>query len=138
MWDLIRRLVWFAIVASAFSYVVLLVLGSIVYAQAARLYAPVLIRDELRVGVHHLSGIIMVPSRCDQLSLHTEQVSTTTYFLVFTTWHEPSVNCDNEEEVPRSFREVVFAPSTGVRFIASLDGRPFPVVTIPIVRGREL
>lgn len=137
MWDLVRRLVWFAVVASTFSYAVLLVAGSIVHAQAARLNAPILIRDELGVGVHHLSGMVMVPSRCEQLSVHTEALSTTTYSLIFTTWHEPSVTCE-DGEIPRSFREVVFAPSAGVQFVASLDGRPFPVAVMPVVRGREL
>ena len=132
MVDLIRRLAWFAIVATAFSYMLLLVAGSAVHAQAARVYDPVIVRDELDPGIHHLSGMIMVPSRCDELSVHTEALSTTTYALRFTTWREPSVSCENEE-VPRAFREVLFAPAVGVTFIASLDGRVFSVVVIPVV-----
>lgn len=136
MWDLARRLAWFAIVASAFSYAALLVLGSIVNAQASGLRDPVVIRDDLGVGIHRLSGMVMVPSRCDQVSLRTEALSTSTYSLAFTTWRDPSVACGGGA-VPRAFRQVVFAPSAGVHFLASLDGRSFPIVVIPILRGRE-
>lgn len=135
MLDMLRRLVWFGIVSTTFAYAFLLIAGSVVSAQAARLYDPVILRDELSPGAHHLSGMVMVPSRCDQLTLHTEMLSTTTYALLFTTWREPSVTCE-EEEVPRAFREVVFAPAANVRFVASLDGKPFSVVVIPVLPAR--
>ncbi len=130
--DLIRRLAWFAVVASISSYAVLLVAGSFVHARAARAYDPVVIRDELGVGVHHLSGMVVVPFNCDQLSMHVEKNSTTTYALEFKTWRDPAVPCDIPD-VPRAFREVLFAPSAGIHIQASIDGRSFPVALIPIV-----
>lgn len=135
MFDMIRRLVWFGIVASAFSYAGLLMMGSFVSAHAAQAYEPTLIRDDISAGAHHLSGMIMVPSSCDQLSVRGEQVSDTTYVLRFTTWREPSVACD-VEEVPRAFRTVVFAPATGVEFIATLDDRPISIATIVSLAAR--
>lgn len=133
MLDLVRRLAWFAVVASISSYAVLLVVGSFVHARAARAYDPVVIRDELGVGVHHLSGMVVVPSNCDQLSVHVEKYSTTTYSLEFKTWRDPSVPCD-VPDVPRAFREILFAPSTGIHVNASIDGRSFPVALISIVK----
>lgn len=135
MIDLIGRLLWFGIVSAAFSYVFFLTMGNFVHQKAAGTYDPVLVRDELSPGSHHLAGMIMVPSPCDELSMHTEQISTTTYALLFKTWREPTVTC-NDEEVPRSFREVVFAPALGVRFIASLNGSAFPVAVLPVTPDR--
>ncbi len=137
MWDIVRRLLWFAIVASAFAYVLFLIIGSVVSAQAARVYDPVIVRDELSPGAHHLSGMIMVGTRCDELSVHTEQLSATDYSLDFTTWREPSVDCGNEE-IPRAFREVLFAPAAGVQFTATLDGQAFPLVVIPVIQGKNV
>lgn len=136
MFDILRRLIWFGVVAAAFSYAGLLVMGSFVSAQAAQAYEPTLIRDDISAGSHHLSGMIMVPSSCDQLSVRSEQVSDTTYILRFTTWREPSVVCDTEE-VPRAFRTVVFAPATGVAFIATLDDRPISIATIVSLASRN-
>lgn len=136
MVDMVRRLVWFGVVSTAFAYVFFLVIGSIVHAQAARAYDPVLVRDEVGPGIHRLSGMVMVPSRCDQLSVHTDALSSTTYTLRFTTWREPSVTCE-DEEIPRAFREVVFAPAAGVQFIATLNGRSLSVAVVPVVKRSE-
>lgn len=131
MFDLIRRLVWFALAASTLSYAGLLFAGNFVSAQAARAYDPTLVRDEIELGAHHLSGMVMVPATCDELSMRIEQVDTFTYALRFSTWREPSVPC-TEEETPRAFREVLFAPSAGIHIIATLDERALPIAIIPI------
>ncbi len=129
MFDMVRRLLWFGIVAAAFSYAGLLVTGRFVSAQAAQAYEPTLVRDDVSAGAHHLSGMLMVPSDCDQLSVRVEQIADTAYALRFTTWREPSVAC-GDEEVPRAFRTLVFAPAAGVEFTATLDERPISIATI--------
>lgn len=135
MGAIISRMLWFFVVASAIAYAVYLVAGTIVHAQESRENQPVIIRDELGPGIHHLSGMIMVPSPCDQLSIRTEEVADYTYELIFRTWREPSVDCTNEQ-VPRYFRTILMAPSTGVTFTATFDGTGFPVIVVPVIASR--
>ena len=90
------RMLWFLVVASFVAYAVYLVAGNIVNAQASGEGIPVIVRDELGRGVHHLSGMVMVPSPCDQLSVRVEPSSDTMFVLLFRTWREPSVDCAAE------------------------------------------
>ena len=129
------RMLWFLVVASFVAYAVYLVAGNIVNAQASGEGIPVIVRDELGRGVHHLSGMVMVPSPCDQLSVRVEPSSDTTFVLLFRTWREPSVDCA-ADETPRYFRAILFAPSTGVGFTATLDGIGFPIVVLPALPAR--
>ncbi|OGG56977.1 hypothetical protein A3D71_01200 [Candidatus Kaiserbacteria bacterium RIFCSPHIGHO2_02_FULL_55_20] len=135
MGAIISRMLWFFVVASAVAYAVYLVAGTMVHAQESRENQAVIIRDELGPGVHHLSGMIVVPSSCDQLSVRTEEITDYTYELIFRTWREPSVDCTNEE-VPRYFRTILIAPATGVTFTASFDATGFPVIVVPIIASR--
>ena len=123
-------MVWFFVVATAISYATYITAGSIVSAQASGVYEPIMVRDVLGPGSHHLSGMVMVPTPCHELTLRTEALSATTYELLFRTWHEPSVKCD-AEKMPRPFRAVLFAPATGVEFVATLDGKSLPVQVLP-------
>lgn len=132
MGDLLSRLAWFAIVTVAISYAAFLFSGSIISAQLSGINNPVVIRDELGPNSHHLYGMVMVPTPCDELFVRTETVSTSTYELLFETWREPSVTCA-EEETPRSFRAVLFAPAAGVNFLATLDGTDLPVAVLPTI-----
>ncbi len=136
MADLLRRLVWFFVVAGAISYAVFLVAGNAIQTQALGNSKVVLIRDALKVGEHHLSGMVMVPSTCKQLSVRTEQVAQMLIHLRFTTWDEPSVGCKTED-TPRSFRAVVFAPSVGVEFIGTLDDEPLQLAVTPTTEYRH-
>jgi hypothetical protein len=127
--DIVRRLVWFGIVASAASFAIFFVLGNFVVASAQN-GGPVLVRDALMPGVHHLSGMILLPLSCDELTVQTQEVSSATYLLAFQSWQDPSVPCSTTP-TPREFDTVVFAPSVGVGFSATLDGTAFPVTVLP-------
>lgn len=135
MSEMISRVLWFAVVAVTLSYAVYLVVGSVLNARGSGAYESVVIRDELGPGSHNLSGMVMVPTPCHQLSMRTEALSTSTYMLLFRTWREPSVYCA-ATEVPRYFRAVLFAPSTGVEFGATLDDRGLPIIVVPTISGR--
>ena len=124
-------MLWFIVVACVVAYCTYLVAGSIVNAQASSEYQPILVRDELGAGVHHLSGMIMVPTPCHELILRTEKLSETAHVLSFRTWEEPSRKCERQE-VPRHFRTVLFAPSAGVEFIATLAGVGLPITVLPV------
>jgi hypothetical protein len=79
--------------------------------------------------------MVMVQSSCDELSVQTQAVSPTKHVLVFKTWREPSVQCE-DSETPRTFQVNVFAPITGVEFIATLDGTNLPFVVLPVTTNR--
>ena len=131
MGEVIGRLLWFIIVASAAAYVSYLIVGSIIETNSSQAAAPVLINDSLEPGVHHLSGMIMVPSSCYELSVRTEELSPTLYGLFFKTWRDPAIPC-SKDSVPRAFRAILFAPAVGVDFIATLDDTPFTIAVVPI------
>jgi len=130
MLDLARRLVWFFVVASAIAYAIFLMAGNAIHTQALDQSRIVLIRDFLKVGEHHLSGMVMVPSTCRQLSVRTEEVADNIFHLKFSTWEEPNIDCV-EEDTPRAFRAVVFAPSVGIEFISTLDDEPIRIAITP-------
>jgi len=130
------QLAWFAIVSIIIAYVVYIVASSVVNAQAAGLNEPVLVRDELRPGEHELSGMVMVPSPCDELAVQTRQISTTQYSLDFTTWREPSIAC-SDDRTPRDFQTSLFAPAAGVYFVATLDGQALPIGVVPLVYSEQ-
>jgi len=135
MGAIFSRMIWLLVVASLVAYATYLVAGNMVNAEASGENIPVIVRDELGQGVHHLSGMVMVPSSCDQLSVRVEPRSDITFVLVFRTWREPSTDCILDE-TPRYFRAILFAPSTGVGFSATLDGLGFPIVVLPALPGR--
>ena len=103
MGAIFSRMIWFLVVASLVAYATYLVAGNMVNAEASGENIPVIVRDELGKGVHHLSGMVMVPSSCDQLSVRVEPRSDITFVLAFRTWREPSTDCILDE-TPRYFR----------------------------------
>lgn len=126
--DMLRRMVWFGIVCAFVSYGIFFVLGQFADFEF-RWEKPIAIRDDLSPGVHRLSGIVVVPSPCYQLSVETQMIATDTYELVFGTWQEPAVPCTSDATA-REFQAVVFAP-LGVNFVASVDGYNYPTAILP-------
>jgi hypothetical protein len=133
MADAIRRLIWFFFVSGAVSYAFFLVAGSAIASRAVEDSRAVLARDSIRVNVHYLSGMVMVPSTCAELTVRTRQLSIDTYELQFSTWEEPSLAHCSREDTPRSFRAIVFAPSAGIHFQAMLDEKPIQFEVIQVV-----
>lgn len=136
MWDMVRGMVWFAVVSTVASFAIFAVLGNFAIAGAEN-EGPVVIRDVLSPGVHQFSGMIVLPLACDELSVQSEPVSSTTYMLVFQTWQDPSIACPSEP-TPREFKTTVFAPSAGVVFLATLDGNGFPIEVEPDISTSTL
>ena len=130
MMEVVRRLVWFTLVACVAAYSVYFFVGSAIEAQAAD-SGPVAIRDVLSSNTHNLFGMVPVPSTCRELSVRTEARSETAFAIIFTTWQDPSVVC-TVDTVPRAFHAVLFAPAVGVSFVATLDGAPLPIAVIPV------
>lgn len=134
MVGIVTRLGWFAVVALVVAHGTYFLVGNAISAQASGIYDPIVVRDSIGASSHTLSGMVQVPTACDELSLNTIKRSSTEVELVFTTWHEPSVTC-KEESVPRSFHAMVFAPSAGVTFTATLDGESLPITIVQVIAG---
>lgn len=126
--DIVRRLVWFAIVATAAFFAIFVVLGD--FATSAWSNNTTAIRDVVSPGTHTLSGMVVLPLSCDELSVTTNQASPTLYQILFQTWQDPSIQCESSP-TPRLFQTIVFAPSAGVSFAASLDGKSLPITVLP-------
>lgn len=123
------KILWFVALATSIAYAIYLFAGGMV-TSATTDPGPVVIRDAVRRGEHHLAGMITVPSPCDEVTVRTQKIDAKTHELQFTTWREPSVQCENIA-TPRAFRTTIFAPSFGIHFIATLDGRPLPIAVYP-------
>ncbi|MEK7133893.1 MAG: hypothetical protein AAB804_02385 [Patescibacteria group bacterium] len=129
---MLLRMMWFTAISVVISYGIYLLVGNTLYARASGAYEPILVRDVIGPGSHYLSGMIMVPTPCDELYVRTHAVSSTTFLLSFKTWREPSVSC-TEDRTPRPFHATLFGPATGVNFGATLDGVGQPIVVLPAV-----
>lgn len=126
------RLFYFALLASALAYVVYLIGGATIYAQEELRQRTVWVRDHVSPNMHRLAGMVTLPSSCMELTVKTVQLSPSAFTLIFETWEHPYVEC---EHVPTrvAFHEIVFAPALGITFIATLDGKPLPIIVAPVL-----
>jgi hypothetical protein len=135
MRDAARRLTIFAVVASVFSYGVLLVGGKVVEANATHIIVPMVIRDTPEKGAHILSGTLLLPVSCDELSAHIIEVSTSSFVITLSTWQDPAVTC-TQDKISKWFQTVAFAPQKGIVFAAKLDGQDIPMVIEHVAEGQ--
>lgn len=132
MRNVLRRFFVFTLSACVVAYIVYVLAGASIYAQAQEQAKTVWVRDEISPNTHHLAGMLTVRSSCTELIEKTEQLSPVLFKLKFTTWEHPDVECTSDP-VQKQFYEIVFAPAVGVRFIATLDDQPVPIVVVPYV-----
>lgn len=118
MSDASARLLTFSLFLGVFAYIIYMFMGAMFQGEFEHRIA---IRDSIRPGQHFISGTVMVPSACHQVSVKTQYMGTSTYAIILHTWEEPSVRCE-KTSVPRAFSEVLYAPSFGVQFAVFLDG----------------
>jgi hypothetical protein len=120
------RLIWLVISSVALSFGSYIVVTDYVLEKESGTTQPVELIDHLRPGVHYISGMVTVPSACDELTVRVVKIDEFNYDLRFQTWEEPAVRCAHDP-VPRYFTTVAFAPAAGVHFTAQMDGTPFPI-----------
>lgn len=130
--EALRRAGWVCIAVVIGGYFTYLAADATFNSDASKIDIPIIVRDKLKRDEHHLSGTLIVPSSCDQLKVTSKQISKTEYQLVFETWPEPSISCEDTPS-PRVFSTVVFAPSVGVHFSALLDKKPLEIAVYPTV-----
>lgn len=127
MIPLAARLLWLAITSLALSFGSYIVVVKSVLQEESGATKPVQFIDLLRPGVHYISGMVTVPSACDELTVHVVQTDEFVFNLKFDTWEEPSIRCSHEP-VPRHFSTIAFAPAAGVRFTAQMNNEPFEII----------
>ena len=132
MGEVLRRMFMFAVAACAIAYLVYLMAGASIYAQAEAKEKTVWVRDQISPSAHHISGLVTVHSSCTELSEKIEQLSPLLYKLKFTTWVHPNTEC-TDYPVQKQFYEIVFAPAVGVHFIATIDGASLPLIVVPYI-----
>lgn len=125
----VRSLVWLFLIIVMGLGATLVVANAIIRAQL-KPQKPLIVRDSIGTGSHTLSGVVMVPSPCDEVTIETLRRSTTSYEIVFKTWREPAIVPCLLQETAREFHAVIFAPSFGVSLTASIDGVPIPTAVI--------
>jgi hypothetical protein len=129
--EALHRAGWIVVAVVLGAYATFLVTDQVFNSHTAS-STPIVIRDIMQKGQHHLYGKIYVPSSCDEIQLTVNTIGINKYELAFTTWAEPSAVCsDLGAEQP--FDTVVFAPAIGTEFTATLDKVPLPIAVYPTV-----
>ena len=126
------RLLWITICTGLFAIGTLVFVTNIKNSSANVTLVPAIIHDRIRRGEHYMYGTLQVPLSCDELNVAVRQDRAFRYILSFTTWSDPSVPC-NRETTQREFKATVFAPSVGVRFVATLDDVEIPIAVFSTV-----
>lgn len=116
---MLARVLWFAVVACALSFAAQSFFGNVLASETDAALRSVTIKDVYTDESHELSGMVMVPSACHDLTVRTKDMDGDTVALIFESWEQPYRNCA-QELTPRAFRIVVFAPEQ-VKFRAILD-----------------
>jgi hypothetical protein len=123
--DALKRAGWIVILVFAGSYVTF-VSADFVFNRTTASTTPIVARDIERDGEHHLTGVVLVPSTCDEINVATEQLGDNSFRLKFTTWEEPAVKCF-QAPVERVFDVALFAATSDVAFSATLDKKEIPI-----------
>lgn len=128
--EVVWQFLWLMTLGIAISYASYLFLGSIIMAGAAGTPPEIAAIDVIKPGEHHVSGVVLVPSQCHELSVTARKLSETAYQLVFKTWPEPARDCPRGA-VTKPFETVIFAPSVGLSFSAIVDEKPVLLELLP-------
>ena len=125
------RLLWLCMAMALLAYGCSVFFQSVISARDGSASRRIVATDRIGVGVHHLSGLVPVPSPCHVLSVKVSEKSHASYHLTFDTWQEPYRDC-TRETVYRRFQAVTFGPSVGSHFSASVDGKPYTLTVLQI------
>lgn len=126
----LRSLVWLVLILGLGLGATFIVAQEIVRA-SIKPSQVIFVRDAIGIGSHVLSGTIAVPSTCDEVIVNTEQTSATSYAILFSTWRDPHITSCKDTKATREFHAIIFAPSLGTSFTATLNGAPVSIAVIP-------
>lgn len=120
------RLGMFFVFSCLVAFAAHLFFGSIIFAQEAEGDAAIVLRDQYANEVHDLSGMVMVPSDCHDLTVRAKDVDARVTAIVLETWEQPyRIEC-SKEPTPRAIHAVAFGPAT-LEFRGLMDGEWVPL-----------
>ncbi len=123
------RLTLFSITAIAVAYAAHMFFGSIIFAAAEEDASAIVLRDSYKNEQHDLSGIVMVPSSCHDLTVRAKDIDARNTAIILETWEEPFVSECEQTPTPRSIHVTAFGPE-GLDFYGILDGDWVPLTVL--------
>jgi hypothetical protein len=127
--NMVSRLIVFAVFASLAAFATHLFFGSVIFAAAEEETQKIVLRDVYSDEMHQLSGMVVVPSECHDLSVRVKDFDANVIFLLFETWEQPYLQTCEKAQTPRAVHVSVFAPDT-VLFRGMLDNEPIPLTIV--------
>jgi len=103
--------------------------GSIIFAAEEETANRIVMRDNFHDETHDLSGIVMVPSTCHDLSVRTKDFDANTTFIIFETWEQTYRTDCEKTATPRAITVSVFAPKN-IQFKGIFDNEVVPITVI--------
>src|SRR5262249_217502 len=123
--DALKRAGWIVVLVIAGSYLTFLS-ADYIFNRTTASATPIVPLDIQGDNEHHMTGVVLVPSTCDEISVATEDLGNDSFSLNFSTWEEPSVNCF-KAPAERVFDTVLFAATSSVHFVATVDKQEVPI-----------
>ena len=127
---MIVRLTFFFVFAILTALVSHIFFGSIIFAAAQQEASAIVLKDAYKRGTHELSGIVMVPSSCHDLTVRTKDVTQTMSAIIFETWEQPFLTGCDRSPNPRSVQAIIFG-SEHLDIRAIYDGEWAPLTLVP-------
>ena len=122
------RVVVFMVFAGLTAFSAHLFFGSAIFAAAEKDVFQIILRDTYREEMHELSGMVLVPSDCHDVSVRTKDFDASMIFIIFETWEQPYRECE-KAETPRAVRIIAFAPEN-ITFRGLMDNELVPLTIV--------
>jgi hypothetical protein len=120
------RLTLFTVFASLVAFSAHLFFGSVIFAAAEQDTFAITLRDVYENETHDLSGIIMAPSACHDISVRAKDVDAGMTAIVFETWEQPYRETCEKSPAPRAIHVLAFGPKD-LELRGLLDGEWIPL-----------
>jgi hypothetical protein len=123
---MVTRLFIFTIFASLTALSAHLFFGGTIFAEADETSSVISLRDVYENKTHELSGIVMVPSTCHEISVRAKDADARTTVVIFETWEQSYRTGCKKTPTPRAIRVMAFAPKY-IEFVGIFDNNWVPL-----------
>ncbi|MBI4068236.1 hypothetical protein HY413_02410 [Candidatus Kaiserbacteria bacterium] len=123
------RLTLFTVTAIAIAYAAHMFFGSIIFAAAEEDASAIVLRDIYKNERHELSGIVMVPSTCHDLTVRAKDIDARSTAIILETWEQPFASACDKAPTPRAIHVTAFGPE-GLDLRGMQDGAWVPLTII--------
>ena len=128
-YGMLVRLTLFTVTAVLVAYTAHVFFGSIIFAAAEENTNAIVLRDTYKNEQHNLSGIVMVPSICHDLTVRAKDIDARSTAIILETWEQPfATECD-KTPTPRAIHVTAFGPE-GLELHGIMDGNWVPLAIV--------